>query len=83
MKEILYFTSDWCYPCKDVEKTLFSFLDKHPEIMYTRIDADENVQKVLHYEIKSVPCVFALKDGFVYNNICGKVSEEDLENLIK
>lgn len=51
--------------------------------MYTRIDADDNVEKVIHYEIKSVPTIFVLKDGFIYNNHSGTIEYSDLENLIK
>jgi len=83
MKEILYFTADWCYPCIETERVIKELLDKHPEVMYTRVDVDNNIEKTIHYEVKSVPSIFVLYDSFIHNNINGQVSYIDLENLIK
>ena len=62
MKEILHFTAQWCQPCKKMQPIIDEFLDKNQEIMYTKIDVDNNGDKVTHYEVKSVPTLVILED---------------------
>lgn len=83
MKEILFFTAEWCNPCLKVEAVIKEFIDKHPEVMYTRVDADNNITKSIHYEIKSLPSIIILENGFIYNKIDGLVEYNDLYNSIK
>lgn len=82
MKEILHFTASWCNPCQKLKPTIEEFIDKHPEVMYTKIDVDEAIDKVNHYEVRSVPTLVILEDGFIFDRHSGVLTAEQLNNLV-
>lgn len=82
MKEILHFTASWCQPCQKLKPIIEEFVDKHPEVMYTKIDVDEAQDKVNHYEVRSVPTLVVLEDGFIFDRHSGVLTAEQLNNLV-
>jgi thioredoxin 1 len=82
MKEILHFTASWCSPCQKIKPIIEEFIDKHPEVMYTKIDVDESLDKVNHYEVRSVPTLVILEDGFIFDKHSGVLTLEQLNNLV-
>jgi len=83
MKEILHFTASWCQPCKKMQPIIEEFLDKNPDVMYTKIDVDDSGDKVTHYEVRSVPTLVVLEDRFVFDRHSGVLTLEQLNNLVK
>lgn len=82
MKEILHFTASWCQPCKKMQPIIDEFLDKNQEVMYTKIDVDNNGDKVNHYEVRSVPTLVVLEDQFIFDRHSGVLTSEQLNNLV-
>lgn len=82
MKEILHFTASWCQPCQKLKPIIEEFIDKNPEVMYTRIDVDEAPEKVNHYEVRSVPTLIILEDGFIFDRHSGVLTLEELANKV-
>lgn len=63
MKEIMHFTADWCMPCKRLKPIIEEFVDKNPEIKYTRVDVDKLFDVANEYSVQSVPTIVVLTDG--------------------
>lgn len=81
MKNILYFTSDWCPPCK----TLSPIMDKvkaNSGISMNKINVDNNKELVLQYHVKSIPTVVILEDNKEVSRFTGIRSESEILNLI-
>ena len=81
MKEFLHFTADWCNPCKRMAPVIESFINENPDIKYTKIDVDEQVDLVVKYDIQAVPTFIALIDGEIYNRFGGVKPESVLRSI--
>jgi len=60
MKKIIYFTAEWCGPCKMIKPQM---QELSAQIPITFIDVDTSRSTAEHYLVKSVPCA-VLIDSF-------------------
>jgi len=63
---MLYFTADWCGPCVELKKYVFS--DKRVAAASSRlvniyIDVDKNYDTLAAYKVRGIPAIFFLKPG--------------------
>jgi thioredoxin 1 len=58
-----------------------SFIKDNPDIKYTKIDVDEQVDLVARYDIQAVPTFIALVDGEIYNRFGGVKPESVLRSI--
>ena len=80
-KKILRFTADWCNPCKQV-RPIAEELNRDGIIPIQFIDADQEIELVKNFEIRSIPTFILIEDGKEVNRITGAQTREQLENFI-
>lgn len=80
---IIDFWAEWCAPCKGFAPTFAAAAEKHPEILFGKIntDAQENLAK--QFEIRSIPTLITAKDGEIVHARPGSLSPEAFAKLIK
>ena len=82
MKTILYFTADWCNPCKRVKPIVEELNREQTEIKFQIIDVDIEMEMTKKFEIKSVPTFILMKDGIEINRITGAQTKDSLIGFI-
>lgn len=82
MKHILYFTAEWCNPCKRV-RPIAEELDREGIIKFQFIDADDNNDLCRKFEIKAIPTFILIEDGNEIRRINGAKTKEQLEDFIR
>ena len=80
MKNVFYFTADWCGPCKTTRPIVEEM--KREGFEFQRIDADYEQLLVKQFEVKSIPTFILLEDGKEINRITGAKTRKELENFI-
>jgi thioredoxin-like negative regulator of GroEL len=78
--EALYFTADWCQPCKVFGPIMERLNDA---VKVKKIDIMEDMGSVEDYEIMSVPRVVFLKDGDQMGRFVGARTEDWVRDFIK
>jgi thioredoxin 1 len=78
MKQIIYFSAEWCGPCKNFKPIMESVSNSIP-VQF--VDVDENPQLSAQYNIKSIPTLIFLKDGQEVNKKPGVLSESQVKEL--
>jgi len=78
MKEILYFSSTWCGPCKNFKPIMESVSNSIP-VQF--IDVDQNPTLAAQYNIRSIPTLIFLKDGQEVNKRPGVLSESQVKEI--
>ena len=81
MSHVLYFTADWCNPCKKV-KPIVEEMNKDSITKFQMIDVDSEMELTKKFEIRSVPTFILTKDGKEIKRTTGAQSREQLEAFI-
>ena len=80
MKNVFYFTAEWCGPCKKTRPIVEEM--KREGFEFQRIDADYEQLLVKQFQVKSVPTFILLEDGKEINRTTGAKTRKELENFI-
>lgn len=82
MKTILYFTADWCQPCKKVKPVVEELNREFFPGIFQIIDVDIEIEMAKGFEIKSVPTFILFEDGKEINRIIGSQTKQSLLEFI-
>ena len=83
MKMILYFTADWCNPCKKTRPIVEELNREQIMAKFFIIDVDSEIEMTQDFEIKSVPTFVVMKDNKEIHRATGAKTRQQLEELIK
>lgn len=81
MRHILYFTADWCNPCKKV-KPIVEELNRDSAIKFQFIDVDSEMEMAKKCNVKSVPTFIVIENGSELTRATGAQTKEQLEALM-
>ena len=75
-KKILRFTASWCQPCKMLAKNLET---ANIELPIEVIDIDEDQEKAIEYQVRSVPTLVMVENDTEVKRNVGVISTKQLE----
>lgn len=82
MKTILYFTADWCNPCKKVRPIVEELNREYFPGMFQIIDVDIEKEMAKSFELKSVPTFILFKNNIEINRLIGAQTKQSLLEFI-
>jgi thioredoxin-like negative regulator of GroEL len=82
VRNILYFTADWCNPCKKVKPIVEELNRESSEVKFQVIDADSETELVKKFEVRSVPTFIVLDGGVEIERATGAQTREQLLTLM-
>ena len=80
---ILYFTADWCNPCKQTKPIVEDLNREQIMAKFFIIDVDSDIEMAKDFEIKSVPTFVVMKDNLEIHRTTGAKTRQQLEELIR
>jgi len=80
MKNVFYFTADWCGPCKKVRPIVEELI--RDGYSFQIIDVDTEKELVQKFEISSVPTFILFKNEKSIKRISGAQTKTQLEDFI-
>lgn len=83
MKMILYFTADWCNPCKKTMPIVEELNREQIMAKFFIIDVDSEIEMTQDFEVKSVPTFVVMKDNKEIHRVTGAQTRKQLEELIR
>lgn len=81
MSHVLYFTADWCNPCKRT-KPIADELSREGLITFNFIDADTEIEMVNNFKILSIPTFILIEDGKEIKRTNGAKTREQLLEFV-
>lgn len=75
--------ADWCGPCKQFAPVFDASSDKHSDIVFGKINTEEQQQLAANARIRSIPTIMAFRDGILVHSQAGALSASQLEELIE
>lgn len=81
MRHALYFTAEWCGPCKKV-RPIVEQINTDSASKFQMIDVDQNSELCETYNIRSVPTFVLIEDSKEVKRVIGAKTKEELEDFI-
>ncbi len=74
----------WCMPCKMIEPAIEELAQEHQgEIVYGKLNIDQNRQTAQKYRIMSIPALLVFKNGQQIDTIIGAMPKPQLQQKIQ
>ncbi|MDR3084228.1 MAG: thioredoxin family protein [Streptomyces sp.] len=76
------FWAAWCGPCRKFGPLFEKFSDRHPGVLFGKVDTEAHPALAQAFQITSIPAVVAIRDKVVLYAKPGPLSEQALEDLL-
>ncbi|WP_348734011.1 thioredoxin [uncultured Mycolicibacterium sp.] len=77
------FWASWCGPCKQFAPTYAASSEKHPDVVFAKVDTEAEQQLAAAADIRSIPTLMAFKKGKLVFNHAGALPPAALEDLVQ
>ena len=57
------FNAEWCPPCQALHPILEELAEERDDFQIVTVDIDDNEELAEEYQVSSIPCLIAFKDG--------------------
>jgi thioredoxin 1/thioredoxin 2 len=73
----------WCGPCRAFAPVFEKAAEKHPDLVFAKIDTDAQQALAGAFNIRSIPTLMAFRDGILVFAEAGMLPAAALEDLIQ
>jgi thioredoxin-like negative regulator of GroEL len=82
VRHILYFTAEWCNPCKKVKPIVEELNRESADTRFQIVDADSEIDLVKSFEVRSIPTFILIEDGKEIKRVSGAQTKDQLQGLM-
>jgi thioredoxin len=80
---IIDFWAAWCGPCRSFAPVFEAASEQHPDIVFCKVNADDEQELAAAFSIRSIPYVMMLREKVVLFAQAGALPTEGLESVIR
>ena len=79
---IVDFWAPWCGPCRGFAPVYEAVSEKHPEVVFAKVNTEEEQELAGHFAIRSIPTLMVFREKVVLFSQAGALPGEGLESII-
>ncbi|MDH3307561.1 MAG: thioredoxin [Acidimicrobiia bacterium] len=76
------FWAEWCGPCKMFAPTFEKASDEHEDVVFAKVDTEDQQQLAGSFGIRSIPTLMVFRDNVLLFNQAGALPPSALDDLI-
>jgi len=79
---IVDYWAPWCGPCRGFAPTFERVSEKHPDIVFAKVNTEDEQEIAAHFQIRSIPTLMIFRDNIIIFSQPGALPEGALEQVI-
>lgn len=80
---IVDFWASWCGPCKRFAPTFEAVSDDHPNIVFAKVNTEEQQELAAWFQIRSIPTLMIFRDQIAIFSQPGALPESAFRSLVE
>ena len=80
---IIDFWAPWCGPCKSFAPVFEAASEKHPDVVFAKVNSDDEQALSGHFGIRSIPTIILFREEIVLFQQSGALPASGLDSVLE
>ena len=80
---VVDFWAPWCGPCKGFAPVFEAMSEKHPDVVFAKVNTEEEQELAGHFAIRSIPTIMLFREKVVLFSQAGALPGEGLQSVLE
>ena len=79
---IVDYWAPWCGPCKGFAPVFENVAEKHPDVVFAKVNTDEEQEIAAHFQIRSIPTLMVFREQIIVFSQPGALPQGAFEQVV-